>query len=463
MRLSALKREDGVTMVLVVVAIVVLSVLSTTLFVILNSEQTRSNNAVKRDASFQAAEAGIHTYMAKLLDDPSFYLHYLAKGESSRTTGGTTVTGSATSNIAWPGGTSWTYPGGFANWRSLGNGFEYSLQITPPSSGSPGIKIVAVGRKSGSTTANRKIEAVVRQASVTDFQMLANENITYGSEATTTGKIYATEDEDGDKHNVTHNGNAYADIYAEGQVNGSTTMHGAAKKYDSDSNPTIRTMIKSPISFASFLTSLSEIQSAAQSGGVYLNDTSKDAWFLKFSNAGTFTAQSCDENSGDDIEDTQPTCGTATTYSVPTNGAVYVAQSVIVANASTSGGVKGRVTVASADNVVIADNIGPVAAGVDVLGLVAANNMYVAAWVPTNLTWSAATIAQTGEWRSVGSSGSKDKMIFTGSTATAEGGSMPMFDERVYNYEPSFLYLQPPWFPVISDSLTTVLFRELPA
>jgi hypothetical protein len=437
-------------------------VLSTTLFVILNSEQTRSNNAVKRDASFQAAEAGIHTYMAKLLDDPSFYLHYLAKGESSRTAGSTTVAGSASTNIAWTGGTTWTYPGGFGNWRALGNGYEYSLQITPPSSSSPGVKIVGVGRKSGSTTANRKLEAVVRQASVSDFQMLANANISYGSEATTTGKIYATEDSSGNKHSVTHNGNAYADIYAEGDVTGSVTMHGAAKKYDKDTNPTIRTMIKSPINFDGFLTSLSEIQSAAQSAGVYLNDSSKDAWFLKFSSSGTFTAQSCTENSGD-IEDTQPTCGSATTYNVPTNGAVFVAQSVIVSNASTGGGVKGRVTVASADNVVIAGNIGPVAAGVDVLGLVAANNMYVAAWVPTNLTWSAATIAQTGVWKSAGGAGTKTKMIFTGSTATADGGSMPMFNERVYNYEPSLLYLQPPWFPVISDSLTTVLFRELPA
>ena len=38
-------------------------------------------------------------------------------------------------------------------------------------------------------------------------------------------------------------------------------------------------------------------------------------------------------------------------------------------------------------------------------------------------------------------------MIFTGSTATAHGGSMGMFDTRIYNYEPSLLYLQPPWFP----------------
>ena len=51
--------------------------------------------------------------------------------------------------------------------------------------------------------------------------MLANADITYGSGATTKGKVYAGKDETGVKHNVTHSGTAYADIYAEGDVTGS--------------------------------------------------------------------------------------------------------------------------------------------------------------------------------------------------------------------------------------------------
>jgi len=463
--LESLRREEGVTMMLVVVGIVVLSVLSTTMYVILGSEQTRSNDAVIRDASFAAAEAGLHSYMAKLLDDSSFYSHYLAAGESSRKpSSGAVVAGSSSTNVVWSGGSGWTYPSGFGNWRALGNGYEYSLQVSAPTSQTPGVDIIAVGRKVGSTTDTRKLETIVRQASITDFQMLANHDITYGSDATTTGKVYATQDSSGNKYDVTHYGNAYADIYAEGDVNGTVTMHAnpsgvMAKKYDKDTNPTIRTVIKSPVNFSSFLTSLSEIQSAAIASGVYLNASGK-VWWLKFMNNGKFTAQQC---TGSSPSTTQPTCATATTYDIPSNGAVYAAQTVIVSNATSSGGVKGRVTVASSGDVIIADNIGPVAAGTDVLGLVASNDMLVASWVPTNLTWSAATIAQTGEWKSVGGSGTKGTMTFTGSTATALGGSMGMFDTRVYNYEPSLLYLQPPWFPLINDSLTTILFRELSA
>jgi hypothetical protein len=69
-------------------------------------------------------------------------------------------------------------------------------------------------------------------------------------------------------------------------------------------------------------------------------------------------------------------------------------------------------------------------------------------------------------------------MTFTGSTATyggtycpssggacsTSGGFMSMFaTARVYQYDETLLYLQPPWFPTLGDSLTTLLFRELPA
>jgi hypothetical protein len=38
-----------------------------------------------------------------------------------------------------------------------------------------------------------------------------------------------------------------------------------------------------------------------------------------------------------------------------------------------------------------------------------------------------------------------------------------MFNTRVYSYDTSLLYLPPPWFPVIEDAYTVILFRELPA
>ena len=242
----------------------------------------------------------------------------------------------------------------------------------------------------------------MRPANLTDFQMLANADITYGSVAETKGKVYAGKDENGIKHNVSHSGTAYADLFAEGDVTGSVTMISPAKKYDKDSNPTIRTMIANPINFASFMASLVDIQAAAQSAGVYLNDTTVAAWWLEFKNDGTFTARKCTASGGNPIELVQPVCAAPITNccTVPANGAVYVGQTAIVSNQTTNGGVRGRVTIASNNNVLVANNVNPVTSGTDVLGLIAANEMIVTKWCPTNLTWTAATISEHGMFRS---------------------------------------------------------------
>ena len=100
----------------------------------------------------------------------------------------------------------------------------------------------------------------------------------------------------------------------------------------------------------------------------------------------------------------------------------------------------------------------------DVLGLDATNFMYVASWVPSDLSWCAATIAQTQKWESdpSASNSSHGTMDFTGSTATEDGGQMSMFATRHYNYDPALMWIQPPWFPVIAGSYTVFSKHELP-
>jgi hypothetical protein len=96
--------------------------------------------------------------------------------------------------------------------------------------------------------------------------------------------------------------------------------------------------------------------------------------------------------------------------------------------------------------------------------------------VPNTLTWRAATIAQSGTFRSYGydsqlrtsepnyvGDGKRTTMTFTGSTATYGGGSMSLFATRVYQYDSSLLYLPPPWFPTLQDAYTLVMSREVAA
>ena len=86
--MSALKRflarEEGVALATVIAMIAVLTVLSVVLIDQVTAESNRAASATTSDTVFQTAEAGIDDYIAKLVDDPQFYDHYVANGESTR-------------------------------------------------------------------------------------------------------------------------------------------------------------------------------------------------------------------------------------------------------------------------------------------------------------------------------------------------------------------------------------------
>lgn len=472
-RLRRLKRDDGFAMITVLGMIVLLSVLAFAMLDVMDGEASRSKTQVKHDTAYQAAEAGVDEYISKLIDDRLYYVHFVHPGESTRQS-------VASARIVAPGttwgqadGNSWTYPRGKDNWygsQKLANGYEYNLEIAPPTAAQPLIHILSTGRPVGDPDVRdwRELEVMLRPSSVSDYQMFADADISYGSGATTYGKIYAGIDANGVKHNVQHDGIAYGDIYAEGSISGSATMMNGAQKYDAS---TIRTIIKSPINFSSFLASLVDIRGAAGAGGIVEDNSAVDAWWLTFQANGQVTVQSCTKVSGRNIGDAKPTCGAATPLSIPSNGAIYTGQPVIV-----SGVVNGRVTIGSASDIYVGGNLTYQQDGDDVLGLVASHSVIVAQWVPTVLTWRAATIAQSGAWRSYGYDPQTranepnyignfrlSSMTFTGSTATYGGGSMSLFNSRVYQYDQSLVYLPPPWFPTIQDAYTVVLSREIAA
>jgi len=443
--------ESGIALIMVMVISVVLTTISAALVTTLVEGVTTSSNAVVRQQAYQAAEAGIDAYESKLLEDNAYYLHYVAAGESTRQTSGGTL---VTAGNAWTGGTTWTYPNGH-DWPAtaqLANGYEYNLQVAPPDQ-TGAISITSTGRKHGDTNTHnwRKLQVLVRPSSVADYYRMVNGDVSFGSTTTTNGQVYANGD-------ISHAGTASANLYAEGQVSGSTTFTNGARAYDSDSTPTIRTPIPVKINFSGFLASLTSIQAAASSGGVTLNSAAP-AWVVVFQSNGTFTAKSCTPSSGaDPAAATMTNCSSTTTYNVPTNGAVYSNQTIVV-----SGTVVGRVTVASNNNIDIAANISYGTPGQDVLGLVAANNVVIAAYAPSDLVWSAAVIAESGTWKTY-ETGTKshNSMTFTGSSTTQDGGDMTMFNTRTYSYDANLHKLPPPWFPIIDDSYTTVMFRELP-
>jgi len=141
--------EEGFAMLTVIGMTALLAVLAVALIDVMTSEASRSRLAVKHDAAYQAAEAGVDEYISKLIDDRLYYVHFVHPGESTRrsTTSGRIVPAGQT--WAQSDGNSWTYPSGKNQWygaAKLGNGYEYNLEILPPSASQPLIQILSTGR-----------------------------------------------------------------------------------------------------------------------------------------------------------------------------------------------------------------------------------------------------------------------------------------------------------------------------
>ncbi len=495
-----LQGEEGIAMVLVVFGVALVATLSVVLIDTVTSESARSAQSVTKQSSFEAAEAGLDDYIAKLADDRAYYLHWVHPAESSRkddgSGGGSSVVSPSGSSpapsswcrdpkkkpspVAWTLGSTWiSNANGKDHWCSLGNGYEYNLQITPPSPAQPGVTILSTGRKIGNASDTRVIQAVVRQSSITDFQQISNGDIGIAAGATLYGLIYAN-------GNINWSGgSALGNNYATGTISGSVTWLNGATGFDGNGSTAYPNLfappspLTGPIDFNNFLTSFSDIASAAgdaTGGGIYL-DSSYSTWRLIFNAAGTITVQGC-SISNIERSTSSPTCTTVSTLPVPSNGAIYSTVSVIV-----QGTVKGRVTVATPNRVIIGGNLlyqgdtdflNP-SYGQNVLGLEAIGPIVVPCWINGNLDWRAALLSQTdtfGAWGNGFTSGASctnsglagNAMRYRGSVTTDHGGSFSSwFDSRDYLYDPSLVYLPPPWFPTLDPNYQITSFRELPA
>jgi hypothetical protein len=129
--------------------------------------------------------------------------------------------------------------------------------------------------------------------------------------------------------------------------------------------------------------------------------------------------------------------------------------------------VNGRVTVgtSSETNIYIGGNTAYAADGDDVLGLISGNEIIVASYVPTVLEWRAASLAQSGKWRTYRASPRSidphQRMHYIGAQATYDGGFASMFQEREYEYDETLQRLRPPFYPVLEGAWSTKYWREV--
>ena len=265
---------------------------------------------------------------------------------------------------------------------------------------------------------------MLRPSSLADFQAFSATDLSYGSGATTTGPIFVGENSSKVAGNLSHAGTAKANLYAEGTVTVTGTLAGGAKKYDKNTTPTALCELNNctAVPFSSFANYFTTALGAANAAGLYLGATDPtpngglicagtpclpaggnsalsgqspaytvDAWKHRLPverHRPRLLLQEKYVSGGTTYADydgtTAPVCGNQKTLNVPTNGVIYSAVERAV-----SGVVKGKVTVATAGNVIWAGQTTYNQNGVDVLGVMATNTIYVAQWAPcmsNNLT-----------------------------------------------------------------------------
>jgi hypothetical protein len=500
--------ERGFAIVIAVALMAMVTIVALSLMTLTQGENGRSRRDQTQDGAYQAAEAGTNAYLSDLTESSIFWSAYLAKGEATRTdTNGLAHASDPDADAPWTWGSTWTYQTPKAadtGWSNPENGYQYLLRVYPPNPNLTGVaqlitRIEVTGRPTGSADLStwRTIETMLRPSALTDFQAFLATSITYGSDATTTGPIFVGEDKNGTPGNLTHNGVAKANLYAEGTVTvGGSTLQNGAKKYDKNTSPTALCKLNgcTAVPFSSFANTITTVAGASSAGGISLGSTdpsnpglsgqsySVDAWRLDFQANGVVLISSCKKYSSgyttyEDYDGLNPpVCGVATSYTVPSNGAIYSAVDVIV-----DGVVKGRVTVATSGDVVYGGSTSYATNGVDVLGVEAQGTIYIAQWAPDangNITIWSAQFALNGPWvadpkcSSPGScryackTSSNCTMTIYGSTAVyGQSGSAismsNMFNHRSYNYDSNLLFVQPPYWPSLGNAFTILVQRPV--
>lgn len=353
---------------------------------------------------------------------------------------------------------------------AAGNTMGYfSLGITPPASGSTVVIISSTGWVANQPNSKRTIKARVGFLSLTDYAFLTNTDVWIGDTEVTHGKFHAN-------GGIRFDGVGDAPITSAMATYTCKIFHGCGNQTKpgiwGDGGPS--TYWKFPMprqDFTAVTAKLLEIKSGAQSGGLYFSSSGKEGWRLQFTVDGKITAykvNTTDCYKAKDVGDNNffwpcidiKTLGSGTQYVMPTNGFVYVDDTVWV-----DGVVKGRVTVGTktGKSIIINGNLTyAVKDSANVLGLVAEQNILIPHNSPDVLEVDGAILAQNGAAKryyypgdtktsltifgSVISSG-----LWTWSWASGGGAIVSGYENTVATYDSNLTYNPPGGFPVGSQ------------
>ncbi len=365
---------------------------------------------------------------------------------------------------------------------------RYSLQITPPATGSTVVTIRSTGWTLANPNVRRTITTRYGIPSIAKYAFLTNSDVWIGNTESINGQLHAN-------GGIRFDGTGNAPI-----VSAKSTYN--CQSWSGSPCPTTKPGIwgAAPVStqnywqfpvpsvdFSSITSDLANIKSQAQSGGIYLSPSNAQGYSLVFNSNSTVTVYKVtslrSDPTGWDIngvahnEDIDYNGRTlVATYPLPTNGVMFVEDRTWV-----EGTVSGRVLVAAAKlpynaatapSILIPNNLTyTIKDGTVALGLVAQKDILITYFAPNTLSIDAAMIAQNGSaqyyyfpgnlktqiniYGSVASFG-----VWTWSWVNGSGVTISGFPITNTTYDSNLLYAPPPSFPLTPSGYQQITWQS---
>ncbi len=406
-------------------------------------ENSASTHKQNREMAFQIAEAGV-----------SYYRWHLAHNKTDYTDG-----------TGQPGPYVREYQDKDGN--VIG---RYSLIITPPLSGSTVVTIESTGWLDSQPGSRRIIRARVGFPALTDYAFLTNGDVWIGDDEVIHGKLHANSGIRFDGTGDAPITSAVPTYLCKAHIGcGNTEEPGIWGSGGPQSYWSFPVPAKD---FSAITDKLDEVYDGANAaGGIYLTSSGKQGWRLQFRDDGKiniYKVNSTNCYNGKDVGDNKfysfcvdiKTLGTATVYDMPTNGYIYVEDTVWV-----DGVVNGRATVGTkvGKSIIINDNLTYLAKdGNHSLGLMAEQNVLIPHNSPDNLEINGVILAQNGAAKRYFYSGdTKNSLtvygsiisggLWTWSWVSGGGSVVSGYEHTNSTYDANLTYGPPPGFPVGSE------------
>lgn len=397
-------------------------------------ENKASNRKHDRDLAFHIAEAGIN-----------YYRWHLAHNQTDYTDG-----------MDQPG--PYQHPYNDKDGNPLG---YYSLNITPPLSGSTVVIVESTGWTITSPNATRKIRVRMGAPALTDYTFLSNAGLNFSFTTVVHGPVHS-------------NNNIRFDGTTDSWVKSHTFIQGGGGPKSFWQYPVPQ------IDFFSVTADLAKIRDLADNGGLHLTSSGKEGYQMVF-NGNSFalykvTSKDCYNGEGRWRKkwsgwywDGAIYCFDignrvfAQNYTIPANGAIFVEDNVWI-----EGTVNGRVSIGVGKfpvqepykRIFISNNLTYAAkASDDVIGLLAQGDIVVPYEAPDVMEIDAALLSQFDKiYRPFYYENMKDTLTIFGSQISYDGGGWKYvngwgnvisgFVNTNHSYDANLRFYPPPGFPV---------------